>query len=118
MLDIVGPLVMLPTLLSILGATFTAAGVGEVISHLVGAVIPEGNLVVGIIVYCVGMALFTAIMGNAFAAITLLTVGIGAPFVLSLGANGCRGACLDLWILRNSHDAHGCQLQYCSGRNS
>ena len=87
MLDIVGPLVMLPTLLSILGATFTAAGVGEVISHLVGAVIPEGNLVVGIIVYCVGMALFTAIMGNAFAAITVLTVGIGAPFVLSLGAD-------------------------------
>ena len=44
-------------------------------------------MVVGIVVYCVGMALFTAIMGNAFAAITVLTVGIGAPFVLSLGAD-------------------------------
>lgn len=87
MLDMVGPLLILPTLLAILGATFTAAGVGDVISHLVGGIIPEGNLVVGIIVYCVGMALFTAIMGNAFAAITVLTVGIGAPFVLSLGAD-------------------------------
>jgi len=87
MLDIVGPLVMLPTLLAILGATFTAAGVGDVISDLVGAVIPQGNLVIGIVVYCVGMALFTMIMGNAFAAITVMTVGIGAPFVLSLGAD-------------------------------
>lgn len=42
---------------------------------------------VGIIVYAIGMALFTMIMGNAFAAITVMTVGIGAPFVLALGAD-------------------------------
>ncbi|MDD7585242.1 MAG: DUF979 domain-containing protein [Coriobacteriaceae bacterium] len=87
MLDIVGPLIMLPTLLAILGATFTAAGVGDVISDIVGAVIPQGNMVVGIVVYCIGMAIFTMIMGNAFAAITVMTVGIGAPFVLPLGAD-------------------------------
>ena len=87
MLDIVGPLVMLPTLLAILGATFTAAGVGDVISGLVGMVIPQGNLVAGIVVYCLGMAIFTMIMGNAVAAITVMTVGIGAPFVLALGAD-------------------------------
>ena len=50
-------------------------------------VIPSGNIVIGIIVYGVGMAVFTMIMGNAFAAITVMTVGIGAPFVLSLGAD-------------------------------
>ena len=33
------------------------------------------------------MMLFTMVMGNAFAAITVLTVGIGAPFVLAFGAN-------------------------------
>mgnify|MGYP002536851814 FL=1 len=33
------------------------------------------------------MVLFTMIMGNAFAAITVMTVGIGAPFVLAYGAN-------------------------------
>lgn len=54
---------------------------------MVSNVIPSGNLVVGIIVYAVGMAIFTMIMGNAFAAITVMTVGIGAPFVLSLGAD-------------------------------
>ena len=31
--------------------------------------------------------MFTAIMGNAFAAITVMTVGIGVPFVFSLGAD-------------------------------
>lgn len=87
MMDIVGPLSMLPTLLAALGSVFTAAGVGDVIAQMVSNVIPSGNLVVGIIVYAVGMVIFTMIMGNAFAAITVMTVGIGAPFVLSLGAD-------------------------------
>lgn len=87
LLSTVGPLSMLPMLLASLGAIFTAAGVGDVISGLVGHIIPKGNVVVGIIVYAIGMALFTMIMGNAFAAITVMTVGIGAPFVLAYGAN-------------------------------
>ena len=33
------------------------------------------------------MMIFTMIMGNGFAAITVITVGIGAPFVLQYGAN-------------------------------
>jgi uncharacterized membrane protein len=87
MLDIVGPLSMLPMLLAALGAIFTTAGVGQVIADLVSKVIPQGNMTVGIIVYAVAMAIFTMIMGNAFAAITVITVGIGGPFVLALGAN-------------------------------
>ncbi len=87
LLSTVGPLSMLPMLLASLGAIFTAAGVGEVIAKLVGNVVPQGNVNVGIIVYAIGMMLFTMIMGNAFAAITVMTVGIGAPFVLAYGAN-------------------------------
>ena len=87
MLDTVGPLSMLPVLLAALGAIFTAAGVGDVISGLVSGVIPQGNAVVGVIVYAIGMAVFTMVMGNAYGAITVMTVGIGAPFVLSLGAD-------------------------------
>ena len=56
MLDVVGPLSMLPTLLAGLGAVFTAAGVGDVISQLVSGIIPSGNAIVGVIVYAVGMA--------------------------------------------------------------
>lgn len=87
LLSAVGPLSMLPMLLASLGAIFTAAGVGKVIAGMVGSVIPKGNVNAGIVVFAVGMMLFTMIMGNAFAAITVLTVGIGAPFVLAFGAD-------------------------------
>lgn len=87
MLSTVGPLSMLPMLLACLGAVFTAAGVGDVVASLVERIIPAGNINAGIIVYALGMMLFTMIMGNAFAAITVMTVGIGGPFVLAYGAN-------------------------------
>lgn len=86
-LGITGPLSMLPQLLGCLGGVFTAAGVGDVIAQLVEKFVPKGNVNIGIIVYAIGMVLFTMIMGNAFAAITVMTVGIGAPFVLAYGAN-------------------------------
>ena len=87
MLSTVGPLSMLPMLLACLGSVFTAAGGGAVISDLVSHIIPEGNVNAGIVVYAIGMMLFTMIMGNAYAAITVMTVGIGYPFVLAHGAN-------------------------------
>ena len=87
MLSTVGPLSMLPMLLACLCSVFTAAGVGDVISDLVSHIIPEGNVNAGIVVYAIGMMLFTMIMGNAYAAITVMTVGIGYPFVLAHGAN-------------------------------
>ena len=87
MLATVGPLSMLPMLLASLGAVFTQAGVGKVISSAVSSVVPTGNINIGIILYAIGMVLFTMIMGNAFAAITVMTVGIGAPFVLTQGGN-------------------------------
>lgn len=82
MISLIGPLSMLPMLLASLGAIFTKAGVGEVIAEYVGKIIPEGNVTVGLIVFAIAMPLFTIIMGNAFAAITVITVGIGYPFVL------------------------------------
>lgn len=86
-LSLMGPLCMLPQLLGCLGGVFTAAGVGDVVAGLVSNVVPEGNVNLGIVVYAIGMMLFTMIMGNAYAAITVMTVGIGGPFVLAYGAN-------------------------------
>lgn len=86
-LSIMGPLCMLPQLLGCLGGVFTAAGVGDVVAGIVGKIVPKGNVNIGIIVFAIGMALFTMIMGNAFAAITVITVGIGGPFVLAYGAD-------------------------------
>lgn len=86
-LGLIGPLSLMPILLASLGAIFTKAGVGDVISGLVGNVIPQGNVTIGIIVFALGMVIFTMIMGNAFAAITVMIVGIAGPFVLQYGAN-------------------------------
>ena len=78
---------IMPLLLSCLGAVFTRAGVGEVFANVFSKIIPEGNIYVGILAYTIGMVLFTIIMGNAFAAITVMTVGVGVPFVMNLGAD-------------------------------
>ena len=86
MFQSVGVFAILPQLLASLGALFTA-GVGDVISNIISGVIPDGNRLAGVIAYCVGMALFTAIMGNGFAAFSVITVGIGVPFVFAQGGD-------------------------------
>lgn len=87
LLQQVGSASILPQLLAALGALFNAAGVGEVISNGISGIIPEGNILAGVIAYCVGMALFTMIMGNAFAAFAVITAGVGLPFVFAQGAD-------------------------------
>ena len=87
MFQSVGATAILPQLLAALGALFTAAGVGDIISSMISSFIPEGNILIGITAYCVGMAIFTAIMGNAFAAFSVITVGIGVPFVFAQGGD-------------------------------
>ena len=87
MFQSVGVFSILPQLLASLGALFTAAGVGDIISNMISGVIPEGKPLAGVIAYCLGMALFTAIMGNGFAAFSVITVGIGVPFVFAQGGD-------------------------------
>ncbi len=82
-----GSFLILPQLLGALGAIFTAAGLGDVVAQIVGSMIPDGNVFLGVVAYVVGMALFTMIMGNGFAAFTVITVGVGIPFVIAQGAN-------------------------------
>ncbi len=83
----VGSVGMLPQFLAMLGVVFTAAGVGEVVANAISVIVPEGSELAGVIAYCVGMALFTAVVGNAFAAYTVITAGIGVPFVFALGGD-------------------------------
>jgi len=83
----IGAFAILPQLLASLGVLFTAAGVGDKISSIISNVIPTGNALIGVATYCVGMALFTIIMGNAFAAFAVITVGIGVPFVFAIGGD-------------------------------
>ncbi len=83
----VGPSSLLPQLLTGLGAVFTAAGIGELISNIFANVIPENNLLIAVIIYCLSMAIFTMIMGNGFAAFAVITTGVAAPFLLANGAS-------------------------------
>ena len=83
----IGATALLPQLLAALGVVFTKAGVGNVISQIISSVVPQGNIFIGIVIYAIGMAVFTMIMGNAFAAFSVITVGIGIPFILKHGGN-------------------------------
>ena len=87
MVQQVGSVGILPQLLAALGVLFTAAGVGDVISDLISGFVPEGNRLIGVIAYVLGMVIFTMIMGNGFAAFTVITAGIGIPFVIAQGAD-------------------------------
>lgn len=87
LMDNVGSAGILPQILAALGALFTAAGVGDVIAGAVQHVIPDGSRFIACVVYCVAMALFTIIMGNGFAAFSVITVGVGIPFLIMNGAN-------------------------------
>ncbi|SJZ42546.1 Uncharacterized membrane protein [Cetobacterium ceti] len=87
LLQQMGAAVILPQLLGALGALFAKAGVGDVVAQIMGGIVPEGNKLVGVIIYCVAMALFTMVMGNAFAAFAVITAGIGIPFVIGAGGN-------------------------------
>ncbi|NMM62303.1 DUF979 domain-containing protein [Clostridium sp. P21] len=96
MMQQVGPSNILPQLLAALGTVFTTAGVGQVISQGISTVMPKGNILLGVIVYCISMAIFTIIMGNAFAAFAVITAGVGIPFVFSQGANPAIASALAL----------------------
>lgn len=84
LIDAIGWAVILSQFLAALGALFDKAGVGKVVANMVASIVPTGNLLAVVVAYCVGMALFTMIMGNAFAAFAVITTGIGIPLVIQL----------------------------------
>ena len=87
LLDSVGWAAMLPQLLAALGAVFAAAGVGKVVSTLAASWIPGGAPLLSVSAYTIGMALLTMLMGNAFAAFPVMTLGIAIPLLI----NGLHG---------------------------
>jgi uncharacterized membrane protein len=93
LMDSVGWAAILPQMLASLGAVFLAAGVGEQVGTIFSQYVPglETSRTIAVIAYCVGMALFTIIMGNAFAAFPVMTAAVGLPFVVvALGGDPAR----------------------------
>jgi uncharacterized membrane protein len=82
LIDAVGWAAILPQMLASLGAVFLAAGVGTQVGHVFSQYIPLDTRTLAVIAYCGGMALFTLIMGNAFAAFPVMTAAVGLPIVV------------------------------------
>jgi uncharacterized membrane protein len=76
--------VVLPQMLGMLGLVFADAGVGKAVAHITTAYINLDYRLVAVSVYCVGMALFTVIMGNGFAAFPIMTGGVGVPVLIGV----------------------------------
>jgi len=82
LLDAVGWAAILPQMLASLGAVFALAGVGEVVGTLIGIAIPDGSLFGAVLAFGLGMALFTMVMGNAFAAFPVMMAAVGLPLLI------------------------------------
>jgi len=78
----IGWALVLPQMLAALGGIFSKAGVGAVVADLAAHALPTQFPFVAVVAYCLGMALFTVCMGNAFAAFPVITLGIGLPFIV------------------------------------
>jgi uncharacterized membrane protein len=80
--DAIGWAIILPQLLASLGAVFAVSGVGAAVGHIATTWLPLGHPFAAVVAYCIGMALFTMVMGNAFAAFPVMTAAIGVPLIV------------------------------------
>ncbi|MFD2752541.1 DUF979 domain-containing protein [Comamonas terrae] len=82
--DALGWALVLPQMLGMLGLVFSDAGVGKAVAHVTTTYINMDVRFVAVAVYVVGMALFTVIMGNGFAAFPVMTGGVGVPVLVGV----------------------------------
>ena len=82
LMDDIGWAAVLPQMLASLGAVFALAGVGEVVGRLAGLAIPAGSVLGAVLAFALGMALFTMVMGNAFAAFPVMAAAVGIPLLV------------------------------------
>jgi uncharacterized membrane protein len=83
LIDAVGWAAVLPMMLASLGVVLADTGVGHTIGDLVLRVIPAGAVLPAVIAYGLGMALFTIVTGNAFAAFPIMATAIGIPLLVT-----------------------------------
>lgn len=84
LLDSIGWAAVLPLYLATLGAVFAKAGVGEAVAALLLRVLPLGSPTAAVLAYGLGMAAFTVVMGNAFAAFPVMTAAVGLPVLVGV----------------------------------
>ena len=82
--EALGWTMVLPQMLAMLGLLFNDAGVGTAVAHVTTAYINMDYRLIAVMVYVLGMALFTMIMGNGFAAFPVMTGGVGVPVLVGI----------------------------------
>jgi uncharacterized membrane protein len=82
LIDAVGWAAVLPMMLASLGLVLRDTGVGQTIGVLMLTIIPEGSIFPAVVAFGVGMALFTILTGNAFAAFPVMATAIGVPLLI------------------------------------
>ena len=82
LIDAVGWAAVLPMMLAALGVVLADTGVGRTIGALILTVIPEGSIFPAVVAFGLGMALFTILTGNAFAAFPVMATAIGVPLLI------------------------------------
>jgi uncharacterized membrane protein len=82
LMDSIGWAAVLPQMLASLGVVFAAAGVGTTIGAVASSIIPHGSVVLAVLLFALGMVVFTMIMGNAFAAFPVMAAAIGVPILI------------------------------------
>ena len=88
LVDAVGWAMVLPHMLAVLGLLFVEAGVGKAVAHVATSYVAMDSRFVAVAVFCIGMALFTIVMGNGFAAFPVMAGGVGIPILVGVyGAN-------------------------------
>ena len=80
--ETMGAVNILPQLLASLGVIFTSSDVGSLIAGGIRSVVPADNLFYLILANCAGMALFTILVGNSFAAFPVIAAGVLVPLLI------------------------------------
>jgi uncharacterized membrane protein len=82
LMDAVGWAAVLPLMLAAFGTVLKETGVGDLIGGIVGGAIPQGAVFPAVAAFGLGMALFTILTGNAFAAFPIMASAIAVPLLL------------------------------------
>ncbi|NML62639.1 DUF979 domain-containing protein [Massilia sp. RP-1-19] len=84
LVDSIGWALVLPHMLAVLGLLFSEAGVGKAVAHIATSYVAMDSRFIAVAVYCIGMALFTIVMGNGFAAFPVMAGGVGIPILIGV----------------------------------